>query len=352
MSIKTLIMGAAGRDFHNFNTFFRDNSDYEVVAFTATQIPNIEGRVYPTELAESLYPEGVPIYPESDLLMLIEKHAVDQVVFAYSDVPHEVAMHKASAVLAAGADFVFMGTDKTQVASTKPVVSVCAVRTGCGKSQTTRRVSLILRDMGFKVAAIRHPMPYGDLAKQAVQRYGELADLERHECTIEEMEEYEPHIAAGNVIFAGADYAAILAEAEKEADVIIWDGGNNDTPFVKPDLWITILDPLRPGHEVTYFPGRWNLENADVVVINKAEEATPEDIATVRANIAKHNPKAVVFEGLSPVQIENADAVKGKRALVIEDGPTTTHGGMKYGAATIFAKRAGCEIVDREGARS
>jgi predicted GTPase len=347
MSIKTLIMGAAGRDFHNFNTFFRDNPDYEVVAFTATQIPNIEGRVYPTELAGSLYPEGVPIYPESELLNLIEERNIEQVVFAYSDITHEYVMHKASEVLAAGADFILMGVAKTQVKSTKPVVSVCAVRTGSGKSQTTRRVSLILREMGFKVAAIRHPMPYGDLVKQAVQRFADYADLDKHECTIEEREEYEPHIDNGVIVYAGVDYEAILRQAEQEVDIVLWDGGNNDLSFYKSDFEIVVADPHRPGHEVRYHPGEAVARSADVFVINKVDTANAEDIIKVRESLRAINPEAIIIEGASPLFVDNPAAIRGKRVLVVEDGPTLTHGGMAYGAGWVAARRFGAgEIID------
>ncbi len=345
--IKTLIMGAAGRDFHNFNVFFRDNKDYQVVAFTATQIPNIEGRRYPAELAGSLYPEGIPIYPESDLLDLIKKHQVEQVIFAYSDVPHEVVMHKASTVNAAGADFRLMGTKATQVKSTKPVISICAIRTGCGKSQTTRRVSQILRGMGYKVAAIRHPMPYGDLVKQRVQRFATYADLDKHECTIEEREEYEPHIDNGVIVYAGVDYEAILRQAEQEVDIILWDGGNNDFPFYVPDLQIVVLDPHRPGHEMAYHPGETNTRLADVFVINKVDTANPDAIIAVRTAAYAVNPKAIFIEGASPLFVDNPDAIRGKRVLVVEDGPTLTHGEMQYGAGWVAARRFGAaEIVD------
>ncbi|KUK47029.1 MAG: hypothetical protein XD73_0098 [Anaerolinea thermophila] len=344
---RTIIMGAAGRDFHNFNVYFRNNEDYEVVAFTATQIPNIEGRKYPPELSGSLYPKGVPIYPESDLPKLIEEYDVDQVVFAYSDVPHEYVMHKASLVNACGADFRLMGAKATQLKSTKPVISVCAVRTGCGKSQTTRRVSKLMIEMGYKVAAIRHPMPYGDLAKQKVQRFATYADLDKHECTIEEREEYEPHIDNGVVVFAGVDYEAILREAEKEVDVILWDGGNNDISFYKPDLAIVVADPHRPGHELKYYPGETNLYLADVFVINKVDTANPENIITVRENLRSINPEAIIIEAASPLFVNDPDGIKGKRVLVIEDGPTLTHGGMAYGAGWVAARRFGAkEIVD------
>ena len=345
--IRTLIMGAAGRDFHNFNVFYRDNKDYVVVAFTATQIPNIEGRKYPAELAGSLYPAGIPIFPENDLIRLIIDLKVDQVVFAYSDVPHEVVMHKASTVLAAGADFRLMGLNSTQVKSTKPVVSVCAVRTGAGKSQTTRRVSLILRDMGYKVAAIRHPMPYGDLAKQKVQRFADYSDLDKHECTIEEREEYEPHLDNGVIVYAGVDYEAILRQAEEEVDIVLWDGGNNDFSFYKEDLAIVVVDPHRPGHETSYYPGETNTIHADVFVINKVDTADPENVIKVRESIHRLNPDALVIEGASPLFVDDPEAIRGKRVLVVEDGPTLTHGGMKYGAAYVAARRFGAkEIVD------
>ncbi len=345
--IKTLIMGAAGRDFHNFNVFFRDNKDYEVVAFTATQIPNIEGRKYPTELAGSLYPNGIPIYPESDLVELIKKHKVEQVVFAYSDVPHAFVMSKASTVLAAGADFRLMGIESTQVKSVKPVVSVCAVRTGSGKSQTTRRVSQILRGMGFKVAAIRHPMPYGDLVKQKVQRFATYADLDKHECTIEEREEYEPHIDNGVIVYAGVDYEAILREAEKEVDIVLWDGGNNDFSFYKSDLAIVVADPHRAGHEKSYHPGETNVKLADVFVINKVDTADPAKVIEVRNTLHDLNPNAIVVEAASPLFVDDPEAIRGKRVLVVEDGPTLTHGEMAYGAGWVAAKRFGAaEIVD------
>jgi predicted GTPase len=345
--IKTLIMGAAGRDFHNFNVFFRDNKDYEIVAFTATQIPNIEGRKYPAELAGSLYPSGIPIFPESDLVELIKKHKVEQVVFAYSDVPHAFVMSKASTVLAAGADFRLMGIESTQVKSVKPVVSVCAVRTGSGKSQTTRRVSLILRNMGFKVAAIRHPMPYGDLVKQKVQRFATYADLDKHECTIEEREEYEPHIDNGVIVYAGVDYEAILREAEKEVDIILWDGGNNDFSFYKSDLAIVVADPHRPGHERSYHPGETNVKLADVFVINKVDTADPAKVIEVRNSLYELNPNAIVVEAASPLFVDDPEAIRGKRVLVVEDGPTLTHGEMAYGAGWVAAKRFGAaEIVD------
>ena len=345
--IKTLIMGAAGRDFHNFNTVFRDNEDYEVVAFTATQIPNIDDRKYPAVLAGKLYPAGIPIFPESELETLIEKHQVEQVIFSYSDLPYQYVMEKAAIVNAAGADFRLLGVRETQVKSTKPVVAVCAVRTGCGKSQTTRRVASILQDMGYKVAAIRHPMPYGDLAKQAVQRFANYDDLDKHECTIEEREEYEPHLDRGVIVYAGVDYEAILREAEKEVDIVLWDGGNNDFSFYKPDYTIVVADPHRPGHEVSYYPGETNVLLADAFVINKVDTADPDNVLIVRENLHKMNPDAVVVEAASPLFVDDPDAIRGKRVIVIEDGPTLTHGGMKYGAGYVAARRFGAgEIVD------
>ena len=347
MPTKILIMGAAGRDFHNFNVYFRDKPEYEVVAFTATQIPNIDGRQYPAELAGSLYPQGISIYPESDLVKLIQENKIEQVIFAYSDVPHEYVMHKASEVLAAGADFRLMGAKGTQVKSTKPVVSVCAVRTGSGKSQTTRRVSEILRGMGYKVAAIRHPMPYGDLVKQRVQRYAELADLDKHECTIEEREEYEPHIVNGVIVYAGVDYEAILRQAEQEADIILWDGGNNDLSFYKSDFSIVVADPHRPGHERSYHPGEAVARSADVFVINKVDTANPDAVIAVRENLRELQPEAIIIEGASPLFVDDPAAIRGKRVLVVEDGPTLTHGGMAYGAGWVAARRFGAaEIVD------
>jgi len=345
--IRVVILGAAGRDFHNFNTYFRDNAKYDVVAFTATQIPNIDGRKYPAELAGALYPEGIPIYPETDLADLIYKHNVDQAVFAYSDVPHEYVMHKAAIVNALGADFLLLGGKNTMLASTKPVIAVCAVRTGCGKSQTTRHVCGVLQKMGKKVVAVRHPMPYGDLVKQAVQRFATYADLDKYQTTIEEREEYEPHIDRGIVVYAGVDYEAILREAEKEADVIVWDGGNNDVPFFKPDLWITLVDPHRPGHEVTYYPGETNLRAADVVLLNKIDTADYGNIRIVRDHIDAVNPGAIVVEAASPLFVDNPERIRGKRVLVIEDGPTVTHGGMTYGAGYVAAQRFGAaEIID------
>ncbi len=342
-----IIMGAAGRDFHNFNLFFRSNSDIKVVAFTATQIPNIEGRKYPAELAGDLYPDGIDIYPESDLYDLIERHKVHDVYFSYSDVPYRYVMSRCADVMKAGANFVLLGPNETMVKSTKPVVSICAVRTGCGKSQTTRKVGRTLQELGFKVAAIRHPMPYGDLVKQRVQKFETLDDLKKHECTIEEMEEYEPHIRSGITVFAGVDYEAILREAEKIADIVLWDGGNNDTPFYKSDLEIVVTDPHRAGHELEYYPGEVNLKRADVIVINKIDTADLDDILEVRRNIRTHNPNAIVVDGASPIFVEGSEAIHGKRVLVVEDGPTLTHGEMKYGAGIMAAYRFGAkEIVD------
>lgn len=344
---RILIMGAAGRDFHNFNTVFRNNEAYEVVAFTATQIPDIEGRVYPDVLAGELYPEGIPIHAEEDLEKLIKELEVDEVIFSYSDVPHEYVMHKASQVNALDADFRLLGAAPTQVKSTKPVISVCAVRTGSGKSQTTRRVSLILREMGYKVAAIRHPMPYGNLVAQAVQRFANYDDLDEYECTIEEREEYEPHLDNGVIVFAGVDYEAILREAEKEVDIVLWDGGNNDIPFYQSDLEIVVADPHRPGHELSYYPGEQNVRTADVVVLNKVDTAAPDDVITVRENIRQLNPDAIVIEGASPLFVDDPDMIRGKRVLVVEDGPTLTHGEMAYGAGYVAARRYGAaEIVD------
>ncbi len=345
--VKTIIMGAAGRDFHNFNLIYRDNDKYEVVAFTATQIPDIDGRKYPAELAGNLYPEGIPIYDESELKKLIEDNNIEEVVFSYSDIAHEDVMHKASKVIAWGAHFKILGSYSSMVKSTKPVIAIGAARTGCGKSQTTRRVAQILKDAGLKVAAIRHPMPYGDLAKQKVQRFATIEDLKKHECTIEEMEEYEPHIIAGTIIYSGVDYEAIVREAEKEADIILWDGGNNDMPFYKPDLNIVVVDPHRPGHERMYYPGETNLIMADVVVINKIDTANSEDIKYVRNSIRKVNPNAVIIDAASPISVENADLILGKIALVVEDGPTLTHGGMTYGAGMVAAEKFGAAgVVD------
>ena len=344
---RVLIMGAAGRDFHNFNVIYRNDPHSEVVAFTATQIPNIEGRRYPPELSGELYPNGIPILDEADLSRLILGMKVDDVVFSYSDVSHEYVMHKASEVLKCGANFKLLGGKKTMIRSNKPVIAIGAVRTGSGKSQTSRRVAEVLTDVGRRVAIIRHPMPYGNLAKQKVQRFSTIEDLKKHDCTIEEMEEYEPHIVRGSVVFAGIDYGAILDKAEKEADIILWDGGNNDMPFYKPDLFLVVVDPHRPGHELLFYPGKSNLLMADVLVINKVDTADPENVATVKINIASVNPSATVIEAASPVKVEEPDAIKGKRCLVVEDGPTLTHGGMKFGAGVVAAEKFGAsEIVD------
>jgi predicted GTPase len=340
-------MGAAGRDFHNFNVFFRDQERYRIVAFTATQIPNIEGRLYPPELAGPLYPEGIPIYPEEQLERLIAEESIDQVVFAYSDVSHEYVMHKASQVLAAGADYQLLGAKHTMLDCAKPVVAVCAVRTGSGKSQTTRRVADILHEMGKRVVVIRHPMPYGDLVAQRCQRFAEYDDLDRYACTIEEREEYEPHLRRGVVVYAGVDYEQILREAEKEADLILWDGGNNDLPFIASDLHIVVADPHRAGHELRYHPGEANLRMADVVVINKVDTADLSDIADVRGNVMDVNPLAIIVEAASPITVQDSRAIRGKRVLVIEDGPTLTHGEMSYGAGIVAARRfAAAEIID------
>jgi len=345
---KVIIMGAAGRDFHNFNTYFRDNPNYEVVLFTATQIPDIEGRVYPPELAGSLYPNGIPIEPESRLVELIKAHNVDEVVLAYSDLPHQYVMEKAAIVTSAGADFKLMGPMHTMIESKKPVISICAIRTGCGKSQTTRRVLDILRAKGKKVISIRHPMPYGNLVEQKVQRYATYEDLDKYKCTIEEREEYEPHIDRKSVIYAGVDYEAILRQAEQEdPDIILWDGGNNDFPFYKSDLMVVVVDPHRPGHEVSYYPGMTNLLMADVIVINKEETANSEGIEIIRKNIEKWNPTAVVVDASSPIFVDDHSSIKGKRVLVVEDGPTLTHGEMRYGAGFVAAKKFGAsEIID------
>lgn len=347
MKKRILIMGAAGRDFHNFNTYFRDNPEYDVVAFTATQIPNIQGRRYPPELAGKSYPDGIPIHPEEELTELIKKNSIDQVVFSYSDVSHENVMQKGSRVLAAGANFILLTPSKTQIKSKVPVISVCAIRTGCGKSQTSRKIVGILTEHGKKVVAIRHPMPYGNLVEQAVQRFASYDDLDKHHCTIEEREEYEPYIDYGHVVYAGVDYEAIVRKAETEADVIIWDGGNNDTPFIESDLEITVLDPLRPGHERSYHPGETNFLTADLLIINKYLQASAEQLDTVLANIKTCNPTAKVIRGDSRITVDDPAAVKGKKVLVIEDGPTLTHGGMSYGAGMVAANEFGAaEIVD------
>ncbi|MGB7217652.1 MAG: hypothetical protein WBD07_02490 [Vicinamibacterales bacterium] len=345
--IRTLIMGAAGRDFHNFNVVYRDDARYEVVGFTAAQIPNIADRRYPRELAGSLYPDGVPIFEESELAALIGRLTVRQVVFSYSDVSYDYLMHRAAIANAAGADFVLLGPDQTMLKSRKPVIAVCAVRTGAGKSQTTRRLARLLRDRGLKVGIVRHPMPYGDLVAQRVQRFATLADLERHHCTIEEYEEYEPHIVSGSVVFAGVDYAAILKEAESDADVIVWDGGNNDFSFYRPDLHIVVADPLRLGNELTYYPGEANLRMADVVIINKIDTADFHAIDELRNHIRAANPGALIVHAASPVTADHPERIAGRRVLVIEDGPTVTHGEMRFGAGTVIAKKFGArEIVD------
>jgi len=341
-------MGAAGRDFHNFNVYFRDNKNYDVIAFTATQIPDIAGRKYPAKLCGSLYPNGISIYPEEDLTKLIKEKDVDMVVFAYSDVTNAYIAEKAAIVNAAGADFVLMGTKNTMIKSSKPVIAVCAVRTGCGKSQVSRKLFKIIQKKGYKVAAIRHPMPYDqDITTQIVQRFAAYEDLDKYNCTIEEREEYEPYIDMDGVIFSGVDYKRILSEAEKEADVIIWDGGNNDFSFIKPDLFITIADPHRAGHELIYYPGELNARQADIVIINKVNTAKKEDIETVRNNIKRVNPKAQIIDGISTITADDKEMIKGKRVLVIEDGPTVTHGGMKFGAGKIAAETWGAkEIID------
>ena len=344
---KILILGAAGRDFHNFNVVFRNNADYRVVAFTATQIPDIAGRCYPPELAGPLYPTGIPIFEEKEMEKLVAEHGIDAVVFSYSDVSYPTLMHVASRALAAGVDFWLLGTEHTQIKSSVPVVSICAVRTGCGKSPLSRMVASQLRSQGLKVVAIRHPMPYGDLAAQTVQRFATIEDLERHKCTIEEREEYEPHLRQGTVVYAGVDYEKILRQAEKEADVILWDGGNNDTPFYASDLEIVVVDPHRPGHEIGYFPGEVNLRRAQVIVINKVDTAAPENVEIVRQNIAKNNPKAKVVEMACRVSVCMPDLIQGSRVLVVEDGPTLTHGEMPYGAGVVAARKYGAaELVD------
>jgi predicted GTPase len=340
-------MGAAGRDFHNFNVHFRNNPNYDVVAFTAAQIPGIQCRVYPPELAGDAYPNGIPIYPEEELPRLILEFDVDEVVFAYSDVSNEEVMRKASAVLASGADFCLLGVETTMLKARVPVISVCAVRTGSGKSQTSRLIAKILKDKGLRVVIVRHPMPYGDLKRQVWQRFGSYEDLDKHECTIEEREEYEPHIDNGIVVFAGVDYGRILEEAQKEAEIIVWDGGNNDVPFLKPDFHVVVADPHRAGHELTYYPSEVNLRLADVVIVNKVDTADPERVEQVKANVKSVNPSAIVLDAASPITVDKPELVRGKRVLVIEDGPTVTHGNMPYGAATIAAKEFGAaEIVN------
>ncbi len=345
--VKIIIMGAAGRDFHNFNVHFRRNKLYQVVAFTATQIPNINDRKYPAELAGELYPDGIPIFDEYELVNLIKQYNIDEVVFCYSDVPYDYVMGRSAMVNAAGADFKVMGPKQTMLKSSKPVIAICAVRTGSGKSQTTRRISHLLREAGKKVAAVRHPMPYGDLVEQKVQKFSRLEDLDFYKCTIEEREEYEPHIVSGTTVFAGVDYEAILHEAEKEADIILWDGGNNDLPFYKPDLHVVVVDPHRPGDELSYYPGETNLRMADVVIINKIDTAEPQNIQQVRDNIGKVNPGAMVIDAASPISVDNYETIRGKRVLVVEDGPTLTHGEMTYGAGVVAARKFGAvELID------
>ena len=344
---KVIIIGAAGRDFHNFNVYYRNKEQYNVVAFTAAQIPDIDGRKYPAELAGKLYPEGIPIYPQNDLSKLIRDLDVDICSFSYSDISYQQVMEVSAIVNSAGASFQLLGPSHTQIKSKKPIIAIGAVRTGCGKSQTSRRVVEILMEKGLRVVAIRHPMPYGNLASQKVQRFASLEDLDLHKCTIEEMEEYEPYIVRGNVIYAGVDYEEILNEAEKEADIIVWDGGNNDFPFYKPDLMITVTDPHRAGHELTYYPGEVTLRMADIVVINKIDSSSPEDIQKLRENISKVNPEAVVVDAASPLTVDKADIIRGKKVLVVEDGPTLTHGNMTLGAGTVAAKKYGAaSLVD------
>jgi predicted GTPase len=343
---RILILGAAGRDFHDFNVYWRDRADCEVIGFTAAQIPDIAGRTYPAALSGSRYPEGIPIYPEDELPRLIRDERIDLCTLAYSDLAHETVMHKASLVNACGANFLLLGAKATMLESRLPVIAVCAVRTGCGKSQTSRAIVQILKRLGRRAAAVRHPMPYGDLTQQVCQRFAKMEDLTTQHCTIEEREEYEPHIAAGNVIFAGIDYARILAEAETEADVILWDGGNNDTPFFRPALHIVVADPHRPGHEVRYYPGETNLRMADVIIINKVDTARPEDVQTVRQNAQRANPRARIIEADSPVTVQTASIGELRRVLVVEDGPTVTHGEMAYGAGAMAARKIGAELVD------
>lgn len=347
---KVIIIGAAGRDFHNFNTCYRNNEHYNVVAFTAAQIPDIDGRQYPKELAGKLYPGGIPIFPENDLPDLISKYHVDECVFSYSDVPYQKVMSVSAIVNAAGAGFILLGPDATMIKSEKPVIAIGAVRTGCGKSQTSRKIIELLMKKGLKVVAVRHPMPYGDLNTQKVQRYASIGDLEKYKCTVEEMEEYEPHVVRGNVIYAGVDYEAILRKAEKDpdgCDVIVWDGGNNDFPFFRPDLMVTVTDPHRPGHELKYYPGEVTLRLANVVIINKIDTAPPEGVQIVRESIEKVNPKAIVIDGASPIKVDNKSVINGKKVLVIEDGPTLTHGEMKIGAGVVAAKKYGAaELID------
>lgn len=343
--IRVIIIGAAGRDFHNFNVMYRNNPLYEVVAFTAAQIPDIDGRKYPASLAGDLYPNGIPIYSENELEELIKKFNVEECVLSYSDLPYETVMHIGSRVISAGAKFSMMGSYPTMLKSSKPVISICAVRTGCGKSQTTRAIVKELMSNGKKVVSVRHPMPYGDLEAQKVQRFASIEDLHKHKCTIEEMEEYEPHIAMGSIIYAGVDYEAILREVEKEADIIIWDGGNNDMPFFKPDLSVVVVDPLRPGHEISYYPGEVNLRMADVIVINKIDSAYPDDVDFVLENIRNYNPKAKIIFAASAIMVDNPELILNKNVLVIEDGPTLTHGEMKIGAGTVAANRFGANSL-------
>jgi predicted GTPase len=344
---KVIIMGAAGRDFHNFNVYFRENRRYNVIAFTAAQIPGIEERFYPPELSGPLYPQGIPIYPEGELAQLIRQHSIDLVSFCYSDVPHIQVMHRASVVTAEGADFILLGATYTMLRSKKPVVAVCAVRTGSGKSQTTRKVCAIIKRLGKKVVAVRHPMPYGDLRTQVVQRFASFDDFEKHHCTIEEREEYEPLVDEGIVVYAGVDYGLILEAAEKEADVIVWDGGNNDTPFYHPDVHIVLFDPHRPGHELSYYPGESNMLMADIAVINKVDTAAWENVEKIRDSVRRHAPKADIVLAESPVLVSHPQLIRGKRVLVVEDGPTLTHGGMAYGAGVIAARQYGAgEIID------
>jgi predicted GTPase len=345
--INTIIVGAAGRDFHNFNMLYRDNEMNNVIAFTAAQIPNIAGRKYPAALAGKFYPKGIPIYEEKDLEQLIRTHHVDEVIFSYSDVTYHHVMSLGARVTTAGADFKILSAHNTMIKSNKPVISVCAVRTGSGKSQTCRKVSKLLHEFGFRVAAVRHPMPYGDLEKQKVQRFATVADLKKHNCTIEEMEEYEPHIVGGTIIYAGVDYEAILRQAENDADIIIWDGGNNDLPFYKPDVHIVVADPLRVGDELRYYPSEANLRMADVVIINKIDSATPESVVTLRENIRSVNTRAKIVDAASPIKLEHSEMITGKRVLVIEDGPTLTHGEMRFGAGTVAAEKFGAsEIIE------
>ncbi len=347
MPQNVIIMGAAGRDFHNFNLCFRDNPGYRVVCFTATQIPNIEERVFPAELAGAMYPEGIPIHAETELVPLIRQHQVNLVVFSYSDIPHNEVMHKASIVSAAGADFIILGAERTMLKSARPVVAVCAVRTGCGKSQTSREVMRILKSAGLRVVTVRHPMPYGDLRKQVVQRFASFADLDRYQCTIEEREEYEPALDIGATVFAGVDYERILRLAEAEADVIVWDGGNNDTPFYRPAVHVVVFDPHRSGHELRYHPGETNMRMCDVAVINKVDSASPAMVEKVQRNIRSHNPAARIVLASSPLLVERPELIRGRRVLVVEDGPSLTHGGMRFGAGILAARQHGAaEVVD------